>query len=221
MSVRIGLKSGIKTIVKYNDMENVFNDSDFLIGKNIKHDFLLIAPFFNETNWKVEHQTYEIYDKKIIRSYVLDNNYEEFNFLKTDFETIDQLFLDLEMIENEIYNVFLKECEYLNRGLIQDDIIWTPENEIIRIKSLLSGTQQFLYDKFMIGFVESKMIIDLNFEIDKIGSWGCINALQENKTILLTEDSYMKGYELANKKIKIIKERLEELYLQLESPDLL
>ena len=187
-----------------------FGTEEYFLGRNEDGAFMVVAPYYDDFYKQVRHLYLEVDKTGVTENYTYDSVYDEYEYKsirKEEYQIFYKIYIDGLF---SIIKLFEENRQKLDRNTKINEVIWDCYGSVFQIKGYGErGYQARGYYVDGIGF-------DIRNGIDKIREYPYLEIfdIPENKKhYIITEEAFLKGYEIAKNTLDEIKNFLENLYL--------
>ena len=186
-----------------------FGTEEYFLGSNEDGDFMVVAPYYDEFYNHIRHLFIEVDKTSVTKNFTFDSFYDEYEYKRIKEEEFLIFYNIYEDGLSSIIKLFEENRKILDRNTNINDVIWDHYGSVFQIKGYGErGYQARGYYIDGIGF-------DIRDGIDKIREYPYLEIFDtpdDEKHYIITEEAFLKGYEIAYKTMLELRILLKDLY---------
>ena len=188
--------------------EEKFGTEEYFLGRNENGAFMVVAPYHDDFYNHVRHLYIEVDKTGVSENFTYEDFYEEYEFKRIQEEEYHIFYNIYETGLSSIIKLFEDNRKILDRNTNLNEFIWAHYGSVFQIKGYgVRGYQARGYYVDGIGF-------DIGDGIDKLKEYPYLKIFdtpEDEKHYIITEEAFLKGYEIAKNTLDEIRDLLEQL----------
>ena len=206
----IEIEEYIEDCIETARIENEkFGTEEYYLGRNEDGAFMVVAPYYDEFYNHVRHLYIELDNTGVTENYTYDSLYDEYQYKKIKEEEYQNFYNIFDDCLSSVIKLFEADRKILDRNTKLNEVIWDHYGSVFQIKGYGERGYQ------AIGYYIDGIGFDIRDGIDKIREYPYLKIFDtpdNEKHYIITEEAFLKGYEIACKTMLKLRILLKDLY---------
>ena len=186
-----------------------FGTEEYFLGRKEDGTFMVVAPYYDEFYKHVRHLYIKITKTDISQEFSYCIFCKEYEFRKIKEEEYHNFYNIFDDCLSSVIKLFEADRKILDRNTKLNEVIWDHYGSVFQIKGYGERGYQ------AIGYYIDGIGFDIRDGIDKIREYPYLEIFdtpEDEKHYIITEEAFLKGYEIACKTMLKLRILLKDLY---------
>lgn len=205
------LEEHIEDCIETDRIENEkFGTKEYFLGRREDGTFMVVAPYYDEFYSRVRHLYMEVEATRVSVNFTYISIDDEYDYKKISEEDYQTLYRKFEDASERICCLLNKDSRILDRQIMEGDYLWCYGG-VMKIKTISYEKDEY----WSADYYCDGGIIDIGDAVEGIpcnkGNLSLFNQTPDCPHLLITEEAFLKGFEIAKNALTEIRNILNHL----------